>query len=111
AAAAKLAKIDGDFHAKYFEDQPSEWSKMIASLTGADKDNSAHAPAPRGWFGLAAMNRQMAERRLAQDLTALTEAGSVQAACLDCRAYLPVVPRAGQAQAKGFLATLALLLK
>ena len=37
--------------------------------------------------------------------------GSVQASCLDCRAYLPAVPRPGAAEAKGFFATLALLLK
>jgi len=35
----------------------------------------------------------------------------VQASCLDCRSYLPAVPRPGQAQAKGFFATMALLLK
>lgn len=110
AAAAKLAKVDGDFHARYFENEPSEWSKMIASLTGADKD-SVHAAAPRGWFGLAAMNRQMVERRLAQDLTMLTAAGSVQATCLDCRAYLPAVPRPQGSEGKGWIAALATLLR
>jgi protease-4 len=108
AAAAKLAKIDGDYHARYFEDEPSEFSKMLASWSGAEQPAAA---SPRGWFGIAAMNRQLAERRMLQDLSLLTEAGSVQASCLDCRAYLPAVPRPGQAEAKGFLATLALLLK
>lgn len=108
AAAAKLAKVDGDFHARYFEDEPSEFSKMLASWSGAEKETAAM---PRGWFGIAAMNRQMTERRLVQDLTMLTQAGSVQASCLDCRAYLPAVPRPGQAEAKGFFATMALLLK
>ena len=107
AAAAKLAKIDGDFHAKYFEDEPSEFSKMLASWSGAEKETAA---LPRGWFGIAAMNRQLIERRLVQDLAMLTEAGSIQASCLDCRAYLPAPPRPGK-EAKGFLATLALLLK
>jgi protease-4 len=108
AAAAKLAKVDGDFHAKYFEDEPSEFSKMLASWSGTEEETAA---LPRGWFGIAAMNRQLTERRLVQDLTMLTQAGSVQASCLDCRAYLPAVPRPGQAEAKGFFATLALLLK
>lgn len=108
ADAAKRAKIKGDFHAKYFEDEPSEFSKLLATLTGAEQETAA---APRGWFGIAAMNRQMAERRLAQDLTLLTQAGSVQAACLDCRAYLPAVPRPGTAEAKGFFGVLALLLR
>ncbi|WP_082660441.1 signal peptide peptidase SppA [Sphingopyxis sp. H050] len=109
AAAAKLAKIDGAFYAKYYEDEPSEFSKMIASLSGAEEGEEAAAP--RGWFGIAAMNRQLAERRLVQDMTLLTRAGSIQASCLDCRAFLPAVPRAADAKAKSVLGTLALLLK
>ncbi len=109
AAAAKMAKIDGAYHAKYYEEEPSEFSKMLAGLTGAEQDQQAMAP--RGWFGIAAMNRQLTERRLMQDMTMLTQAGSVQASCLDCRAYLPAVPRPRQAEAKGFFATMALLLK
>lgn len=109
AAAAKLAKIDGAFYAKYYEDEPSEFSKMIASLSGAEEGKEAAAP--RGWFGIAAMNRQLAERRLVQDMTLLTQAGSIQASCLDCRAFLPAVPRAADAKAKSVLGTLALLLK
>ena len=108
AAAAKLAKVEGDFHARYFEEEPSEFSKMLASWSGTEEETAA---LPRGWFGIAAMNRQLAERRLVQDLALLTQAGSIQASCLDCRAYRPAVPRPGEAQAKGFLATLALLLK
>lgn len=108
AAAAKLAKIEGDYHAKYFEDEPSEFSKMLASLTGAEQQESAALP--RGWFGIAALNRQMAERRLVQDLAMLANAGSIQAACLDCRAYLPATPRP-PAVPDGLIAQLALLLK
>lgn len=108
AAAAKLAKIEGDYHAKYFEDEPSEFSKMLASLTGAEQQESAALP--RGWFGIAALNRQMAERRLVQDLAMLANAGSIQAACLDCRAYLPATPRP-PAVPDGLFAQLALLLK
>lgn len=109
AAAAKLAKIDGDFHAKYFEEEPSEWAKMIASLTGAEQASAVALP--RGWFGIAAMQRQLTERRLVQDLSLLTRAGSVQASCLDCRAFLPPVPRGHGDDAKGWLGTLALLLR
>ena len=57
------------------------------------------------------MNRQLTERRLMQDMALLTQTGSVQASCLDCRGYLPAVPRPGKAEAKGFFATMALLLK
>ena len=110
AAAAKLAKIDGDFHARYFEEEPSEFSKMLAAWVGNDKSEEA-AALPRGWFGIAAMQRQMTERRLIQDLSMLTQSGSIQASCLDCRAYLPAVSRASDAKAGGFLGTLALLLK
>src|SRR3546814_1949942 len=56
AAAAKLAKIDGDFHAKYFEDEPSEFSKILASWSGAEEEQAAALP--RGWYGIASMNRQ-----------------------------------------------------
>ncbi|MGV3730019.1 MAG: signal peptide peptidase SppA [Sphingopyxis sp.] len=109
AAAAKLAKVEGDFHAKYFEEEPSEFSKMLANWSGTGEEETAALP--RGWFGIAAMNRQLTERRLVQDLTMLTRSGSIQASCLDCRAYMPAVPRPGTAEAKGFLATLALLVK
>lgn len=109
AAAAKLAKVKGDWHAKYFEQQPSEFSKLIASLTGAEQQETAAAP--RGWFGIAEMNRQMAERRLVQDMQMLASSGSVQAACLDCRAYLPATPRPDRGESRGLFTTLALLLK
>lgn len=109
AAAAKLAKVEGGWHAKYFEQEPSEFSRMLASLTGAEQQETAAAP--RGWFGIAAMNRQLAERRLVQDMQMLASSGSVQAACLDCRAYLPATPRPDRGEAKGLFATLALLLK
>jgi protease-4 len=109
AAASKLAKVDGDYHAKYFEDEPSEFSKMLAGLVGADQEEVAIAP--RGWFGIAGMKRQLTERRLVLDLSLLTEAGSVQAACLDCRAYLPAVSHSRDAETTGLLAKLALLLK
>ena len=89
--------------------KPSEFAKMLAQWSSGESEESAALP--RGWFGIAAMNRQLTERRIVQDLTMLTQSGSVQAACLDCRAYLPAVPRAGAGEAKGFLATLALLLK
>ena len=107
AAAAKLAKIDGAFHARYFEEEPSQWAQLIASLRDAEDETTA----PRGWFGIAAMQRQMTERRLARDLSLLTQNGSMQAACLDCRAYLPAVPRTRDGAAKGWLGALAALLK
>jgi protease-4 len=109
AAAAKLAKIGGDYHARYFEEQPSEWSQVIASLSGAEEGQTAALP--RGWFGIAAMQRQLTERRLAQDLSLLTRTGSVQASCLDCRASRPAVPRARDGDVKGWLGALALLLR
>src|SRR3546814_7806605 len=90
----------------YCEKEPSEFSKLLVGLLGPDEDESA-AAAPRGWFGLAAMKRELTERRLIQDLSLLTRAGSVQAACLDCRAYRPTIPQPQDAAAKGWLAALA----
>ena len=108
AAAAKLARIDGAFHAKYFEEEPSEWARMLASVTGAEQ---AAAPLPRGWFGIAARQRQWTERRLMQDMAMLTRSGSVQVHCLDCRPYLPPAPRARGGEAKGWVEALTLLLR
>ncbi|MGQ2934462.1 MAG: signal peptide peptidase SppA [Sphingopyxis sp.] len=108
AEAAKLAKVDGEFHAKYYEEEPSAFAKMLASWGQSEEEVAA---APRGWFGIAAMNRQLTERRLVQDMALLTRSGSVQAACLDCRGYLPAVPRTRTAEAKGLLATAAMLLR
>ncbi|MCW5646333.1 MAG: signal peptide peptidase SppA [Sphingopyxis sp.] len=108
AAAAKLAKVEGDFHARYYEKEPSEFAKMLANWGRGEEEVAA---TPRGWFGIAAMNRQLTERRLVQDMALLTRSGSVQAVCLDCRGYLPALPRAGAAEAKGFFATMALLMR
>src|SRR3546814_2666725 len=94
----------------YCEKEPSEFSKLLVGLFGPDEDDST-AAAPRGWFGLAAMKRELTERRLVQDLSLLTRAGSVQAACLDCRAYRPTIPAPKGAEAKGWLAGLTLLLR
>ena len=110
ADAAKRAGVKGEYHAKYFEDEPSEFSKMIAELLNGNQQEET-AAAPRGWFGIAAMNRQLAERRVIQDVAMLARAGSVQASCLDCRAYRPAAPRNDTAEAKGLFATLALLIR
>ncbi len=108
AAAARLAKVKGDFHAKYFEEEPSEYSKILAGLLGND---TGQAHVQSGWFGVAAAQRQLLEQRLSQDVGLLTsEAGSVQATCLDCRAYRPATPRPA-AGTKGPFADLALLLR
>src|SRR3546814_13571848 len=63
AAAAKLAKIDGDYHAKYFEKEPSEFSKLLVGLFGPDEADST-AAAPPAWFGLAALQRDHTGTRL-----------------------------------------------
>src|SRR3546814_20517631 len=80
---------------------------ILASWSGAEEEQAAALP--RGWFGIASMNRPLTERRLLPDLTMLTRAGPVQAACHDCRAYLTAVPRPGQCKAKSYLAPVALL--
>ncbi|MDZ3830267.1 MAG: signal peptide peptidase SppA [Sphingopyxis sp.] len=109
ADAAKRAGIKGQYHARYFEDEPSEFSKLLAQWAGSEQEEAAAAP--RGWFGIAAMNRQLTERQIVQDLSMLAKAGSIQASCLDCRAYRPAVVRADRGEAKGLFATLALLLR
>ncbi|WP_052071804.1 signal peptide peptidase SppA [Sphingopyxis sp. MWB1] len=109
ADAAKRAGIKGEYHAKYFEDEPSEFSKMLAQWMGGEQEETATAP--RGWFGLAAMNRQLTERRVIADIALLTRSGSIQAACLDCRAYRPATPRSAGAENKAWVTALATLLR
>ena len=56
--AAFMNAMASGQHAKYFEDEPSEFSKMLASWSGAEEETAA---LPRGWFGIAAMKRQLTE--------------------------------------------------
>ncbi len=106
-AAAKLAKVEGEYHAKYFENEPSGLSRLFESFANDD----AQASGPRGWFGLASMNRQLTERRLIQDMDMLSRSGSIQASCLDCRAYMPMALRPVSAESKGWLAALGVLMR
>lgn len=107
--AAKLAKVDGDHHAKYFEDEPSAFSKMLAGLASGDREQ---ANGPRGWFALAGTGRGQMEARLLHDISLLARSPSLQASCLECRAYTPQIVRPVDARgADGWLGALALLLK
>ena len=90
AYAAKLAKVDGEFYPLYVETAPSAWAQLIAGLLQPDAPAVA---APRGWFALASMAQQRTQARVVQDLRLLVATPSVQAACLECRGWVPVTAR------------------
>ena len=91
AHAAKLAKVKGEFHPLYFENAPDPFSQFLA---GFMQQQAPAASPPRGWFALAGLSRQLVQARLVQDMTLLAANPSVQATCLECRGWLPQVPRA-----------------
>ena len=100
AHAAKLAKVEGDFYPLYIEKAPDPFAQLLAGWT---QQMAPAGSAPRGWFALSGLARQQAALRLAQDIRLLTAAPSVQAACLECRAMLPMQPQAMPVREAGWL--------
>jgi protease IV len=94
AHAAKLAKVEGDFYPMYIENAPDPFNQLLAGLAAGGAPAGASSAAPRGWFALAGIAQQRTQQRLVQDLTLLTAKPSVQAACLECRGWQPLAPRA-----------------
>lgn len=93
AAAAKLAKVEGDVYPRYFENAPDGWASLFGTVTA--KVAAPHrAAAPRGWFALAAQQRLSTEARVLSDLALLMQSPSLQASCLECRGYAPQTARA-----------------
>ncbi|MDX2210936.1 MAG: signal peptide peptidase SppA [Sphingopyxis sp.] len=90
AYAAKLAKVQGEYYPLYFENAPDPFAQFLAAFTQQAAPAAAN---PRGWFALAGVNRQLIQARLVQDMSLLAANPSVQAACLECRGWVPAVPR------------------
>ena len=96
AHAAKLAKVEGDFHPLYFENAPDPFAQFLA---GFMQQTAPATTAPRGWFALAGLNRQQMQARVVQDMTLLAANPTVQATCLECRGWVPQAPRAAGVEA------------
>lgn len=96
AYAAKLAKVEGEYYPLYFENAPDPFAQFLAAFT---QQAAPTAATPRGWFALAGVNRQLIQARLVQDMSLLAANPSVQAACLECRGWVPEVPRAAAKEA------------
>lgn len=104
AHAAKLAKVEGEFHPLYIENAPDPFNQLLANWA---QQTSPAATAPRGWFALAGAQRGQVQARLLADLTLLAAAPSVQAVCLECRGWMgPVAPPQVAVRQLGWLARL-----
>lgn len=90
AHAAKLAKVEGDFHPLYIENEPSPFAQLLATWAAPAAPATS---APRGWFAIAGQAQQRTQARVVQDLTLLTAAPAVHATCLECRGWVPVTVR------------------
>jgi len=87
AHAAKLAKVEGEFYPLYIENAPDPFAQILAGWT---QQTAPAATGPRGWFALAGLARRQAEARIVHDVTLLAANPSVQAACLECRGWMPL---------------------
>jgi protease-4 len=83
AEAAKLAKIDGDYHAVYLEPEADQLTQFLNGLTQQSQSDYV-----TGYDIMArlSMSRQMGAGQIVTDLQRLVEARGVQAECLECSA-------------------------
>ncbi len=93
AHAAKLAKVEGDFHARVFENQPDPFTRFLAGLMGGGEVPAARSGAPRGWMAQQAAERQQVHLRVIGDMRRLIASPSVQASCLECKGFAPAPAR------------------
>ena len=86
AAAAELAKIEGDYHALYLEPVPDQLSVFLNSL--ANEQQSEY----RGGYDVIArmsLARQATAGRLVTDMQRLVTLQGAQAECLECTNLTP----------------------
>jgi protease IV len=99
AHAAKLAKVEGEFYPLTIETPPHPFAQLLASWA----QPTQVVQGPRGWFALAGLRQQQTRARVVRDLTLLSATPTVQAACLECRGWVPMPPRAVAAGEAGLL--------
>lgn len=101
AAAAKRAKIDGDFHPVYLETPPSGWSEFFKSFTQPQPDERI----ARDPVGRLAQMRKATLLTLFDDLNRLSTSEGAQARCLECGGFGGVTALAPRGEAaSGWLA-------
>ncbi len=83
AEAAKLAKLEeGDWHAKYIENQPDEFTAFLQGLGVA----SAKEYGSLDMFARISIEQNMAINRLWGDVIGLTKVQGAQVQCMECAA-------------------------
>lgn len=103
AEAAKLAKLDPTTARPYFiEPEVDPFTKFIDDWI--EKRSARHAAHYRGdLLARQAAWRQALLARAVHDANRLAAGGPVQAACLECTAYLPVTARTNSDDARGHM--------
>lgn len=85
AAAAKLAKIDDDYHAVYLEPEPDQLSEFLNSVTrGQAAHHSGEYAGGYDVIGRLSLARQSSAGRFMGDMQRLLGQQGVQAECLEC---------------------------
>jgi protease-4 len=85
AAAAKLAKIDDDYHAVYLEPEPDQLSEFLNGLTrGQAAKYSGEYAGGYDVIGRLSLARQASAGRFMGDMQRLLGQQGVQAECLEC---------------------------
>ena len=86
AAQAKLA--DGDWHVRYIDTEPDQFTQMLAGMLQSD-DAAAPAPAGRDLFAVISRHKRDAGAQLLADLSRVLTLSGVQARCLECAGAIP----------------------
>lgn len=85
AAAAKLAKIDGDYHAVYLEPKPDQFDEFLKGLAkGEQSQYSGDYAAGYDVIGRLSLARQASAGRFVDDMQRLLGQQGIQAECLEC---------------------------
>lgn len=87
AAAAKLAKLDDDFHAVYLDPEPDQLAEFLNGLTrGQAAQYSGEYAGGYDVIGRLSLARQASAGRFMGDMQRLLGQQGVQAECLECAA-------------------------
>lgn len=95
ADAAKLAKIEGDYHAVYLEPEPDQLSQLLKGLSA---DQSSEYLGGYDIVGRLSIARQASAARFMHDMQRLMGQQGMQAECLECAALVNTQQPDSQAQ-------------
>lgn len=94
AEAARLAKIDPARARPYMiEKEPDKFTQFFENMLSG---TPAQASLPRDWLSRQAFRQRQWAMQAIADARSMIGGGAMRAACLECRAFLPPVARAGE---------------